>query len=103
MELKELVKLLNNDKAIKGLRIAYQEMTGEQLTIKLTESKGLFGYNVSLDLWFDNDSLQISESWSFYDKKEYENYPPVINDDRVKEITVQVMRMLNTLISECLE
>lgn len=78
-------------------------MTGEQLAIKLTESKGLFGYNVSLDLWFDNDSLQIAESWSFYDKKEYESYPPVLSDERVREITIQVMRMLNTLISEYLE
>lgn len=103
MKLNELVKELNNDKAIKGLRIAYQEITGEQVAIKLSESKGLFGYNVSLDIWFDNDSLQITESWSFYDKKEYENYPPVISDERVKEITAQVLRMLHTLISECLE
>lgn len=103
MKLKEIVKELKNDKVIKGLLTAYQELEDQDVKIKLTESKGLFGYNVSLDLWFDNDSLQITESWNFYNKKEYENYPPVLSDQRVKEIKLQVIRMLNSLISECLE
>ena len=62
MKLKEMENYLNKGKTIKALRIAYQELTGEALSVKLNESKGLFGYNVSLDLTDGlNDFQRLSE------------------------------------------
>lgn len=103
MKLKELVKELNNNKIIKALINAHNEMTGEQLAIKLNDNERPWGYRVSLGIGDGLNDFQITESWEFFNRKEYENYPPVISDERVKEITVQVLRMLNTLISECLK
>lgn len=103
MKLKEMEQFLNEGKTIKALRIAYQELTGEKLNVKLNESKGLFGYNVNLDLTDGLNDFQITESWSFYDKKEYENYPPVITHERTRELEQKTIRMIVLWLSEITE
>ena len=103
MKLKELVKELNNNKIIKALINAHDEMTGEQLAIKLNDNERPWGYRVSLEIGDGLNDFQITESWEFFNKKEYENYMPVISDERVKELTNKTIRIIVLLLLEMTE
>lgn len=103
MKLKELEKYLNEGKTIKALRTAYNNLTGELLEVKLNESKGMFGYNVSLDLTDGVNDFQITESWRFFDKKEYVNYMPIIKHERAQELEQKAIRMIVLWLSEITE
>ena len=85
MRLDELLQNLQNDEEVIEVIKDYELETKESVTIEMEE---FHGKNYQLRLMVDYNGIErkAMETWSFFNKKEYEEYMPIIDTERYENI-----------------
>ena len=85
MRLDELLQNLQNDEEIMEVIKDYEIETKENVSLDMEEFQGNH-FQIRLMVDYNGIERKAIETWSFFNKKEYEDYMPIIDNERFENI-----------------
>ena len=102
MKLDELLKTLKNDKEILRFQKEFKEVLDEEFEIEIEEVQH-FNFKVILKVNIIGRETEVIQKWEFFNREEYENYMPVISEERYDRIVGYIKNYIYDVVEDLME